>query len=266
LEDVVLTLRGLQEVPPSPGVTNLMWVISHPDDVTPWEAAGYDRVFAASESWASERSRRWGIPIEPLLQCTDTQLFRPSRGIVDSGADLLFVGNARSAGRLSVDYALKAGLELSIFGGGWEGGPASKYVAATYLPNEDLGIAYASSGIVLNDHWGDMAVNGFLSNRLFDAVASGARVLSDAAVGAEELFRGSVRVFQSPQDLADLVRSDRDQSWAGLAVRLENAEWVRREHSFDHRARQLLDAALQVRNSAPPPPLSVKDGSVLRRW
>ena len=33
-DDVLLTLRGLDEVPPAPGRVNLIWVISHPDEVT----------------------------------------------------------------------------------------------------------------------------------------------------------------------------------------------------------------------------------------
>ena len=40
---------------------------------------------------------------------------------------------------------------------------------------------YSSAKIVLNDHWPDMRAHGFLSNRLYDALACGAFVISDAA-------------------------------------------------------------------------------------
>ena len=46
-DDVVLVLRGLVRHDPSPVSTSLLWVISHPSDVTPEEARGYDRVLAA---------------------------------------------------------------------------------------------------------------------------------------------------------------------------------------------------------------------------
>ena len=37
LDDVVLAIRGLVPIPPAPGRVNLLWVISHPEDVAPEE-------------------------------------------------------------------------------------------------------------------------------------------------------------------------------------------------------------------------------------
>ena len=51
-DDVVLSLRGLEPVPAIPGKVNVLWVISHPDDVTAEDLVGFDLVYAASESWA----------------------------------------------------------------------------------------------------------------------------------------------------------------------------------------------------------------------
>ena len=60
-------------------------------------------------------------------------------------------------------------------------GPAwspTRSCAGRSIPNRRLAAAYAGAGVVLNDHWDDMRAGGFVSNRLFDAVASGARVVS----------------------------------------------------------------------------------------
>ena len=47
-DDVVLALRGLEIGPPQPGAINLLWVISHPDDVTADEAGRYAEVVLAN--------------------------------------------------------------------------------------------------------------------------------------------------------------------------------------------------------------------------
>ncbi|HQZ85411.1 MAG TPA: hypothetical protein PLB21_07245, partial [Actinomycetota bacterium] len=116
-DDVLLTVRGLDEVPPQPGRVNLMWVISHPDQVSAAEVAGYDRVFAASTLWAAERSAEWGVQIEPLLQCTDAELFHPGRAQRPPDDHAVFVGNIRpDRTRPMVTAALAAGVELDLYG------------------------------------------------------------------------------------------------------------------------------------------------------
>jgi len=245
LDDVVLVLRGMDQVTPKPGPINLLWVISHPDEVTAAEASAFDLVFAAGQRWAAERAQEWALPVRPLLQCTDAALFHP--GLAgEAGAGLLFVGNARDgASRPVVDYALAAGADLTLYGTGWEHTPAAAHRVAEIAPNAELGRLYANAGVVLNDHWATMRESGFLANRLFDAVACGARVLSDQVEGAEELFGGSVRSFTDADDFARLL-ADPQASWPDREQRLANAQRVLAEHTFDRRAEQLLAAAIEV--------------------
>ena len=244
LDDVVLVLRGMDKVRPKPGPINLLWVISHPDEVTAAEASEFDLVFGAGRRWAAERSADWGREVRPLLQCTDAALFHPGLATA-AGEDLLFVGNARDvAGRPVIDHALAAGADLKLYGTGWEHTPAAAHRVAELVPNAELGGLYANAGIVLNDHWAPMRAAGFLANRLFDAVACGARVLSDE-VEDLELFGGSVASFTDADDFARLI-ADPQRHWPDAQRRLANAERVVAEHSFDRRAEQLLAAAIEV--------------------
>lgn len=246
-DDVLLTLRGLDEVPPAPGRVNLIWVISHPDEVRRDELVGYDGVFAASTLWAAERSAEWGILIQPLLQCTDAELFHPGRAQRPPTDRALFVGNIRpDRTRPMVAAAVAAGIGLDVYGTGWEDTGFASHVVARKAANADLGRLYAEAGVVLNDHWTDMRRLGFVSNRLFDAVACGARVLSDSIQGADELFGGSVRFCASPADAEQLLREPFDSNWPSLDERLATAQRVRAEHSFDQRARVLLDHAISA--------------------
>jgi hypothetical protein len=252
-DDVVLVLRGLDPVVPPEGAVAVLWVISHPETVTAEELARYDLVFAASEAWAREATAKgWGPPglgVQPLLQATDPRRFTPDAAAADTGEAVLFVGNSRSVRRPVVQDLLDAGVDVALFGR-WDGFASPRHVRAPYLPNDDVPAAYASAGVVLNDHWPDMRAAGFVSNRLFDAAACGARVVSDRVEGVDALFGGLVRTFDTAAELVDLVRGAPD-GWPDGEERAAIAHRVRVEHSFDARAARLLEAATRVRGSRP---------------
>jgi spore maturation protein CgeB len=146
-----------------------------------------------------------------------------------------------------VGAAVESGLPLSIFGHQWEGLVPPRYIKAEYLGNELVGEAYRRAGVVLNDHWDDMREQGFISNRLFDAVSSGARVVTDDVAGMEGLFGRSVQVLSDPADLRALVNmADLDEVFGTDEERRDAARAVHREHSFDARARTLIEAAAEL--------------------
>lgn len=240
-DDVVLVLRGLRRVTPRrAGNTWLLWVISHPELVEDAELAEYDRVFAASTTWRSGS-------VMPLLQATNAQRFTPSAGSPDTGEPYLFVGSTRGEYRAIVRDAIAAGVPLGVYGVGWSEFIDAQYIRGEFLPNSALPAAYASAGVVLNDHWSEMAADGFLSNRLFDAVAAGARVISDEASGLHEVFGDAVVTYSTPEQLREILHAPHDSVFPDRARRVENAGRIAREHDFDARATQLISAALEVR-------------------
>lgn len=238
-DDVVLVLRGLRRVVPRRGgATWLLWVISHPELVEDDEPREYDAAFAASAHWS--RAGSFGVPVSPLLQATDPRRFRPGAAPADSGARVLFVGSTRGQLRPIVRDALAAGVAVDLYGVGWDRFVPADRVAGEFLPNADLPAAYAGAGVVLNDHWPDMAAEGFVSNRLFDAAATATRVLSDRCLGLHEVFGDVVRTYDEPEDLGPLLSGDLDGTFAGRPDRLALADRIAREHSFDARAAVLV--------------------------
>ena len=245
-DDVLLVLRGLDAVAPPPGAVNLLWVLYGADEVSAEEARAYSRVFAASTLWAGKQSAAWGISIESLLQCTDPASFNPDRAEAGDHSRVLFVGNARRGStRPMVAAALDAGTELSVYGTGWESTAPAPRVVAQRVANAELGRLYASAEIVLNDHREDMRRAGFMSNRLFDAVACGARVLSDPVAGLDEVFDGCVQSCEASR-AGELLALPPDEVWPSRAHRLAVAARIRADHSFDKRAKVLLEAAIEV--------------------
>ncbi|MCS5716622.1 glycosyltransferase [Herbiconiux sp. CPCC 205763] len=248
-DDVVIHLVGLHDPVPQDGAVNLIWVISHPELVTD-QVLGrrWNGRYAASLSWAAEHSAP-DRAVAGLLQATDPHRFAPDGPRdADLEADVLFVGKTREVYRPIVRDAIEAGADLQIYGDGWEAFIDPRYVRADFLANERVPAAYRSARIVLNDHWADMADEGFVSNRLFDAVAVGARVVSDDVSGLPEEFGSSVQVYRSPDELHALL-DPAATVWPDAAARRRAAGAVAQAHSFDARARRLLRDVLVARAS-----------------
>jgi len=240
-DDVVVNLRGYYQEPVDPQAVNLLWVISHPDWVTDEELqSGYDVIYAASVEWSARKSEAIGVKILPLLQATNPSRFRPGVVEPDVATEVLFLGKSRDIFRPIVRDTIAVGGALTIFGDRWEQFVPAHYVRAEFLGNERVPGAYRSAGIVLNDHWEDMRREGFLSNRLFDAVACGARVISDDTAGLTELFGGSVKEYSSPTELSALLRDA--EAWPSVETLESNARMVAAEHSFEQRADTMIRA------------------------
>ncbi|MFC8681042.1 hypothetical protein ACFT30_05925 [Microbacterium ureisolvens] len=240
LDDVNLVLRGPVRIRPPRTGTSVLWIISHPDEITAAELADFDLVFAASRSWAQSASARFGREVQPLLQCTDTTRFRP-RG-TPRGDDIVFVGTARGIPRPSVVGPLEAGIPVKVFGPDWTGYIPGSAIAATSVPNEELPRLYESAAVVLNDHWPAMRAAGFISNRPYDVVAAGGRVISDSVEGIEAEFGGAVRTYDSVPELIELLSGDIDLLFPDEAQLERAAEAVRSAHSFESRAGTLIQA------------------------
>ncbi len=236
LADVNLVLRGRYRFQPKPGSLNLLWVISHPDHVRWPELRQFDAVLVASETYAATLTARWpDLSARPLLQCTDPARFRPEPD-ASMCEDLLFVGNSRRILRTIVRDAIAAGLHPAVYGAGWEELIPAEFIRGTHIPNEQLNRYYSSAGVVLNDHWSDMLDGGFVSNRLFDAVACGARVVTDDVGRVDHLFGDRVVVYHSPDELVQAVEKAR----ALPAGAPDTVARLAQEHSFAARAHELV--------------------------
>ncbi|WP_282836993.1 glycosyltransferase [Microbacterium flavum] len=246
LDDVVLTLRGRHPIPPQPGALNILWVISRPDLVTVEEVRSYDLVFAASQKWSRWMTERSGRTVEPLLQATAPERFHADVVPVDRPDDIIFVGGSHGHefGRAIVGLALEADAPVGLWGPGWGKLAPPHAVRDGYLDFDDLPRAYRAANIVLNDHYPDMAGWAFINNRMFDAVACGTPVISDAIEGLE-LFEGAVETADSVERMRELVN---DRSWIPSSENMARiASRIRTEHSFDARAGHLIAAVRSAR-------------------
>jgi glycosyltransferase involved in cell wall biosynthesis len=241
--DVHLVLRGLQPVRRTPGQRHVLWIISHPELVDDDELDAADLVLVASEVFAAELAERTATPVEVFLQATDHRRFRPRPPVPSLRHHVVVVAKTRDVLRPIVADALAAGLAPTIFGSGWERFVDPTAIAATHVPNEQLPDVYSSADVLLNDHWDSMRRLGFVSNRIFDALACGTPVISDAMPAIDELFGDAVATYGSVDELAALATAavaDPDAAHQRAAV---GRQIVLDAHTMDHRAEQ-LDALL----------------------
>jgi hypothetical protein len=240
----ILVLRGKFAPPPcwltsQPYTFRALWLISWPLDPSANELAGYDLLFVASSQDCPRIARLSGRPTTTLLQATTFCHYGPPDP-VEGG--LLFVGNTRGTLRPIVQAFHHAGVALELIGDGWD--RLGIKAAATSIANRALPHRYRRSLAVLNDHHQAMADYGYLNNRVFDVLACAVPVITDVAPGCPaELMAAVVCHSVGTEPTATLERAVavREQS----ALLSQVARQVREHHSFQARARQLVEQVMR---------------------
>ncbi|MDH1765980.1 glycosyltransferase [Comamonas aquatica] len=248
-DDVVIHLFGLHEYEPDPYSINIMWIISHVDKINKRQLLKYDFIFCASEDVLSlVRSLVPEIKSELLYQCTDEKVFFPNPKI-EKDIDILFVGNSRRIYRDAVKYAVEGGFPIQIWGTKWEQFIPKKYIKGQSLNSLEVSDYYRRAKIVLNDHWPDQTQFGLVNNRVFDAFACGAFVLSDSNPGIKNIFKDvEIPVFSSASDFKNLL----DKLLADSSYREDFVQKISKNvlasHTFTERAKKINDAVIYLIN------------------
>lgn len=163
-----------------------------------------DRVVCASQKLIEENIAPLGVSAVYVSQFTNPDRFRPAHGDEIKKYSVLFVGsNHTHKGRKSVDYAIEAGADLSVFGKFWDEFLEPKYLKGQYIDNDELYRYYAGADIVLNDHREDMRYFGFVSNRIYDVTASGGFVFTDYLPEIEAVYGDSIAMYKDFDDFRE---------------------------------------------------------------
>jgi glycosyltransferase involved in cell wall biosynthesis len=235
--DAALLLAGGLDLRPVDGVPTVAWVI-YPRALDTTSLRDLDHVHVASPTVAGELAAD-GVAASYLPQATDATRFRPTPG--GRHHELLFVANSRNVRRRVTEDLLPTEHELAIYGYGWTPELVDvRHVVADQVGNAALPALYTAADVVLNDHWDEMRAGAYLSNRLFDAAACGATVVTDRIAGLDDVFGGSILAYDDRDHLRRLI----DELLADPGRRRDLGERARdvvlAGHTFDHRVAALL--------------------------
>jgi hypothetical protein len=182
---------------------NLVWLYSHPDQVDAENLRSFEHVFCASPLFVPRLKALGYDRVSVLPACTAKKpLAAPL------ARDLVFLGNARqevAGGRAVVRDLGETARDFKVWGSRWEKLLPARYYGGPYWAYERLEELYASARITLTDHHPDMAREGFVSNKVFDVLASGGFVISDENRGLRPLFGEAVPEYTSAAHLRDLI-------------------------------------------------------------
>ena len=235
--DVNIALKGLDNFTPNSDQTNILWIISHPNEVDSNQLNNFDHIFVASASYSDTLKTKTDQPVSTLLQCTDTDLFYPDKNDLFPTYDRLYVANSRRVKRTAIEFAISSEIALDVVGKDWDGIIPKGWIKGEYIPNHLLRYYYSNASTVIGDHWPDMLKNGFISNRIFDVLACGGNLISDNIQGLDDKLYKVIKKYNSSNEFKGLLEStippfsSRDMS-----------EYIARHHSFDQRAIEILDA------------------------
>lgn len=254
--DVVLVLRGCHFYRPdrrNAKCLYIMWNISHPEMVTPEEYELYDVVCVSSNYYAKSLQEKVKVPVLPLLQCTDTELFYPAEAAADSQrgkGDYIFIGNSRGVARRCVIWSAQDQLPLKIWGSGWKAmlGQNKGMVQDTSIENSQIPDLYRSAKATLNDHWKDMLDYQFVNNRIFDALACGLPVISDYCQELKDIFPEAVLYYDNKEDFDNCIQELEDHYDQIKAKVAEQWPLIQESYSFEARARELLEIEKKYRH------------------
>jgi spore maturation protein CgeB len=202
----------------------------------------YDHVFVASDRFAAAMSPQVTVPVTALHQATDPERYRPEPG--GPHHQLLFIANSRKVHRRIVDDLAGTSFELAVYGSNWTPDLVDpRFVKGNSVSGADAPRYYSAADIVLNDHWNDMRDHGFISNRLYDALACGAFVVSDHVDEIQVEFDGAVPTYRTRDELEPLLRRYLAEPDERRRLAARGREIVLAKHTLALRARTLHEVA-----------------------
>jgi len=141
--------------------------------------------------------------------------------------------------------------EFKLYGKNWDKIDKFKDYYQGFINYSKLPQVYASTKIVIDDANRATKEYGAVNSRVFDALACGALVITNGKKGAKETFNGNLPVFNSKEELNQLIKyylSNEDERIAKIE---ELQKFVLENHTYINRADTLKERLEQYITDIP---------------
>ncbi|PAV06297.1 glycosyltransferase family protein [Methanobacterium bryantii] len=208
----------------------------------------YDIIFASSRTACNHVKDKSGLEVLLLPIATNSTRFNDtipqnSRYL----SDYCFTGSYWNDHREIIDMLDPESMpyEFKLYGKNWEGIDKFKKYDHGFIKYFKLPEVYASTKIVIDDANRVTRKYGAVNSRVYDALASGALVLTNGELGAERTFRGKLPVFNSKDELNELIDYYLTNESIRIAKVKELQEFVLENHTYENRANTLKEVLKQ---------------------
>ena len=215
----------------------------------------YDWFLLTDGHYTSDIEKQGARNVQVLAHAADPAVYSAEDTEHVCGAEVIFVGDSRHVmGHLPENWhrveileaVARTGVDLAIFGRGWETLPPEYKVrnclrGQTLLPAQRVAAAYRASKIVLNVHHPQI-VDG-CNMRTFEAAACGAFQLVDDRPSLHELFDppNDLITYSNVGELTDLVRHYIERPKERQTVAAKSHKRVLREHTYEKRLTEMIE-------------------------
>lgn len=208
----------------------------------------YDMVFASSNK-SCEYIFQHSLQVPMLLPiASNTERFsvKPS---CDSAefyeCDICFTGSYWDSPR-DIMQALSNGAlskyHFNVYGANWDRFEKFKPHNKGFIAYEDIPCAYHNTKIVIDDANHVTKPYGAVNSRVFDALMSGALVVTNGVEGSKDLFEGELPYYETSRQLDELLDFYLHNEEARKAKVKQLKGVILKEHTYRHRAETIRDA------------------------
>jgi hypothetical protein len=198
----------------------------------------------------NEFEKSSGLQAELFRLAVDTDLFTFSQLKPDRTTDVLITENYWGSKREFHDWVPDDQMQtVKVVGRGWGASDAPAPLAkhrAGYVDYEDLAIEYSNSKIAIDDSTEATKAWGMLNMRVFEAIQSGALVLTNDSEGLAEIFGDKLPSWSSTIELTQLIYKYLADEKAMESLVKEARRILLESHTFEGRAINFSDRVRRI--------------------
>lgn len=209
----------------------------------------YDIYLCSSQKGAQFIKEHHGKLPHVFRIATNERRFMPGSEREEYRADYCFTGSYWNAARdiESVLEPARLDYQFALYGNGWDTHDKFRPYWKGFVPYNELPLVYSSTKVVIDDANHVTKPWASVNSRVFDALASGALVITNGDEGANEVFADKLPTYHDGPDLHSLLDRYLNDEAARRALVADLRKTVLDHHTYTHRAAQLQSLLVDFR-------------------